>query len=171
MKQSGKRVDKNNGRGIRRLRSKKKGTSSTLLTALNIPAPRIAEALGIEEAPEAEDIDMDKLHDRTIYKQNTLNSTASTLNSSGVFSSDGSHQECAPAWKETVRRLSTRGINVGEILELYTKARDLMPEFDPQRTTTRDVVRSVVIPLSKTPYSVLKMTNFVVCKECSWLFI
>ena len=142
------------------------------MTVLDIPALRIAippdGQVEIEEAPEAEDIDMDELHTRTLEREKTLNST---LNSSGVFMSDGSHQECPPAWKETVRRLSTRGINVGEILELYTKARDLMPEFDPQRTTTRDVVRCVVIPLSKTPYVVLKMTDFVVSKECSWLFI
>ena len=54
-------------------------------------------------------------------------------------------------WATVVADLARRGISVDAALDLYVLARKQMRDFDPKRTTTRDVVRRVVIPNSVKP--------------------
>ncbi|CAK9092943.1 unnamed protein product [Durusdinium trenchii] len=59
-------------------------------------------------------------------------------------------QRLEPSWLEKVRDLSQRGITVKDLLAFYRRlGKDLMPHFDPQVHTTRDVVRCGVIPVTR----------------------
>uniref|UniRef100_A0A7S2J972 Uncharacterized protein n=1 Tax=Zooxanthella nutricula TaxID=1333877 RepID=A0A7S2J972_9DINO len=63
---------------------------------------------------------------------------------------DGSHSD---AWRDTLESLASRSISVGQLLEFAQKlgvAGGTMPHFRPDMSTTKDVVRQAVIPLSRT---------------------
>ncbi|CAJ1453997.1 unnamed protein product, partial [Effrenium voratum] len=52
-------------------------------------------------------------------------------------------------WHEKVEELAGRGISVRQLLDFYSHlGQDVMPHFDPARSTTHDVVRQAIIPLS-----------------------
>jgi hypothetical protein len=46
------------------------------------------------------------------------------------------------------KELAHRAITVGDLLDFYGSLPEVMPQFDPDRATTSDVVRQAVIPLS-----------------------
>eukprot|EP00439_Symbiodinium_sp_Y106_P023423 s5148_g2.t2 len=54
------------------------------------------------------------------------------------------------AWDEKVEELAGRGITVRQLLDFYSLlgSDDVMPGFDPVESTTHDVVRQAIIPLS-----------------------
>lgn len=53
-------------------------------------------------------------------------------------------------WREKVRELAHRSIDVQALLEFWAKlGTEVMPHFDPHRSSVHDVVRQAVIPLSK----------------------
>lgn len=57
--------------------------------------------------------------------------------------------EVLPPWEETVRQLAYRGISTRHLLGLYgILGTHVMPGFDPATSTTADVVRQVLIPLT-----------------------
>jgi len=53
------------------------------------------------------------------------------------------------AWKEKVVELCERGMQLIDLMEFYIQLFTVMPHFDPERSTTRDVVRAAIIPMSK----------------------
>jgi hypothetical protein len=54
-------------------------------------------------------------------------------------------------WQEQVRVISRRGISVNDVLRFYGRlGKDVMPHFDASKSTTNDVVRQAIIPLSRT---------------------
>jgi hypothetical protein len=58
----------------------------------------------------------------------------------------------SPAWKNKVDDLATRGFTLGALLRFYLAhilQGDYMPHFDPAKSTTKDVVRQVIIPASR----------------------
>mmetsp|Transcript_120248 Transcript_120248/g.256643 ORF Transcript_120248/g.256643 Transcript_120248/m.256643 type:complete len:459 (-) Transcript_120248:30-1406(-) len=55
-------------------------------------------------------------------------------------------------WNSTVDELAHRGVQLGQLLDFYDKlGTSVMPHFDARRSTTNDVVRQAVIPLSWKP--------------------
>uniref|UniRef100_A0A7S1WVU9 Uncharacterized protein n=1 Tax=Alexandrium catenella TaxID=2925 RepID=A0A7S1WVU9_ALECA len=57
-------------------------------------------------------------------------------------------------WRATTRALASRSITVGELLDFFEglgKADGPMPHYRPHDSTTNDVVRQAVIPLSHKP--------------------
>jgi hypothetical protein len=54
------------------------------------------------------------------------------------------------AWKRKIQELADRGIQLGQLLEFYDLLGrgSVMPGFHPLRSTTNDVVRQAIIPLS-----------------------
>jgi len=72
------------------------------------------------------------------------------LRSAAASSHRVSHSD---AWRDTLESLATRSISVGQLLEFAQKLRvsgGTMPYFRPGQSTTKDVVRQAVIPLSRT---------------------
>lgn len=58
--------------------------------------------------------------------------------------------EIGEAWAQKVLELATRGFELGSLLDFYVMlGTSIMPGFDPERSTTNDVVRQAVIPLSR----------------------
>lgn len=59
------------------------------------------------------------------------------------------------AWAAKVHELAGRSIEVGELLLFYALLGNggLMPHYDPLRSTTNDVVRQAVVPLSRAAQS------------------
>uniref|UniRef100_A0A7S4STG1 Uncharacterized protein n=1 Tax=Alexandrium monilatum TaxID=311494 RepID=A0A7S4STG1_9DINO len=58
-----------------------------------------------------------------------------------------------PLWQSTVKSLAGRGLSVGELLDFYEqlgRPGGPMPLFDPERSTTNDVVRQAIIPHTRT---------------------
>jgi len=56
---------------------------------------------------------------------------------------------CCDPWKQKVSELANRGISLRSLLDFYeTLGTDVMLHFDPNRSTTHDVVRHAVIPLT-----------------------
>ena len=54
------------------------------------------------------------------------------------------------AWDRKVAELASRRITLGQLLDFHARlGSDLMPHFDPRRSTTNDVVRHAVIPESR----------------------
>mmetsp|Transcript_80524 Transcript_80524/g.260327 ORF Transcript_80524/g.260327 Transcript_80524/m.260327 type:complete len:205 (+) Transcript_80524:402-1016(+) len=54
-------------------------------------------------------------------------------------------------WHAQVEVLANRSIDVGELLDFYSKlgpCGDVMPHYNPLRHTTNDITRSAIIPLS-----------------------
>jgi len=56
-----------------------------------------------------------------------------------------------PLWSDKVEELAGRGVRLGDLLDFTQDllATDLMPHFDPDRSTTNDVVRHAIVPLSR----------------------
>ena len=53
-----------------------------------------------------------------------------------------------PAFFFFLQDLASRSVSVADLLHFWEKIPELMPHFD-ERATTHDVVRQVVIPMSK----------------------
>ena len=51
-------------------------------------------------------------------------------------------------WDKKVEELAMRGITVSQLLDFYVDLEHLMPQFDPEVSTTHDVVRQAIIPAS-----------------------
>ena len=52
-------------------------------------------------------------------------------------------------WMEKVEELAGRGLTIRQLLGFYSElGGSLMPHFDPDRSTTHDVVRQAIIPSS-----------------------
>lgn len=57
------------------------------------------------------------------------------------------------AWKSTVRELAERSISVSALLDFYERlgpGGQIMLHYNPERSTTNDVVRQAIIPLSRS---------------------
>ncbi|CAK9006965.1 unnamed protein product [Durusdinium trenchii] len=52
-------------------------------------------------------------------------------------------------WAAHVKVLANRGFTVSSLLDFWRQLPRVMPSFDPQRSTTTDVVRMAIIPLSR----------------------
>lgn len=54
-------------------------------------------------------------------------------------------------WRSKVRELANRGFKLDKLLDFVEELLkgEIMPSFDPERSTTNDVVRQAVIPLSR----------------------
>ncbi|CAE8613871.1 unnamed protein product, partial [Polarella glacialis] len=83
-------------------------------------------------------------------------------------SSPGGQQSSASSWDKTVQSLSGRSLKVEELLEFFCRlgprrdasgAEAVMPSYDPWLSTTSDVVRGAIIPLSRAGDSGLAYTN------------
>ncbi|CAE8617680.1 unnamed protein product [Polarella glacialis] len=83
-------------------------------------------------------------------------------------SSPGGQQSSASSWDKTVLSLSTRSMEVEELLEFFCRlgprqdasgAEAVMPSYDPWLSTTSDVVRGAIIPLSRAGDSGLAYAN------------
>jgi hypothetical protein len=55
------------------------------------------------------------------------------------------------AWQRKVEELAGRGITIRALLEFWSSlmSSDIMPSFDPKRSTTNDVARQAIIPMSR----------------------
>ena len=67
-------------------------------------------------------------------------------------------------WERTVQQLSKRGITVLDLLDLYAELGrpNVMSHFDARRSTTEDVVREAIIPMSaakRSSYATTKATD------------
>ncbi|CAE8583284.1 unnamed protein product [Polarella glacialis] len=91
-------------------------------------------------------------------KQNSTSNTSTRqiLDSDAI--SPGGQQSSASFWNKTVQSLSGRSLEVEELLEFFGRlglrhdasgAEAVMPSYDPWRSTTNDVVRGAIIPLSR----------------------
>ena len=57
--------------------------------------------------------------------------------------------ERSAVWMEKVEELAGRGLSIRQLLDFYSElGSGLMPHFDPDRSTTHDVVRQAIIPSS-----------------------
>lgn len=56
--------------------------------------------------------------------------------------------ELTETWTQKVEELAQRGITIRQLLDFYASLGTLMPHFDPDRSTTHDVVRQAIIPNS-----------------------
>eukprot|EP00435_Cladocopium_sp_Y103_P011952 s4008_g3.t1 len=54
-------------------------------------------------------------------------------------------------WTDKVHELANRGVTLTSLLNFWRKLEQVMPSFDPQVSTTSDVVRLAIIPLSHDP--------------------
>lgn len=55
----------------------------------------------------------------------------------------------AKIWAAQVKVLANRGFTLSSLLSFWRSLGSVMPSFDPQRSTTNDVVRMAIIPLSR----------------------
>eukprot|EP00929_Paragymnodinium_shiwhaense_P054428 TRINITY_DN27285_c0_g1_i3.p1 TRINITY_DN27285_c0_g1~~TRINITY_DN27285_c0_g1_i3.p1 ORF type:complete len:696 (+),score=55.94 TRINITY_DN27285_c0_g1_i3:55-2142(+) len=56
-----------------------------------------------------------------------------------------------PEWWKKVEELAHRGITIQQLLMFYDSlGKSVMPHYDPRQSTTNDVVRQAIIPLSRT---------------------
>lgn len=53
-------------------------------------------------------------------------------------------------WRRKVKELMRRGISLDSVFDFYKQLFAEMPNFDPRRSTTRDVVRCAIIPWSSS---------------------
>ena len=51
-------------------------------------------------------------------------------------------------WSKKVEELAMRGITISQLLDFYIDLQHPMPQFDPEISTTHDVVRQAIIPAS-----------------------
>ena len=54
--------------------------------------------------------------------------------------------DTSTTWENKVKELAQRGITVRQLLDFYADLEQQMSHFDPDQSTTHDVVRQVVIP-------------------------
>eukprot|EP00439_Symbiodinium_sp_Y106_P050233 s6153_g6.t1 len=58
-------------------------------------------------------------------------------------------RDCGPAWVGKVHELAGRGISLRQLLDFYAElGHSLTGHFDPEKSTTHDVVRQLIIPNS-----------------------
>ncbi|CAE8716853.1 unnamed protein product [Polarella glacialis] len=90
-----------------------------------------------------------------LVQSSMSNTSASQLHDA---SSSGEQQSSASSWNKSVQSLSARSLEVKELLEFFGRlgpsgdssgAEAVMPSYDPWRSTTNDVVRGAIIPLSR----------------------
>ncbi|CAE8652792.1 unnamed protein product [Polarella glacialis] len=88
----------------------------------------------------------------------------------GQQSSPGGQQSSASSWDKTVQSLSSRSLEVEELLEFFgllgprrdaSGAEAVMPSYDPWLSTTSDVVRGAIIPLSQAGNCGLVYANYL----------
>ncbi|CAE8585250.1 unnamed protein product, partial [Polarella glacialis] len=94
-----------------------------------------------------------------IKKQNNMSNTSASQMLDADASSPGEQQSSASSWNKTVQSLSARSLEVEELLEFFGRlgptqqdasgAEAVMPSYDPWHSTTNDVVRGAIIPLSQ----------------------
>ncbi|CAE8649426.1 unnamed protein product, partial [Polarella glacialis] len=91
-------------------------------------------------------------------KQNSMGNTSTSQELDADASSPGGQQSSASSWDKTVQSLSARSLEVEELLEFFCRlgprrdasgAEAVMPSYDPWLSTTSDVVRGAIIPLSR----------------------
>ncbi|CAE8584388.1 unnamed protein product [Polarella glacialis] len=91
-------------------------------------------------------------------KQKNMGNTSTSQILDADDSSPGGQQSSASLWNKTVQSLSARSLGVEELLEFFGRlgprrdvsgAEAVMPFYDPWRSTTSDVVRGAIIPLSQ----------------------
>ena len=82
----------------------------------------------------------------------------------------GSSRESEPEeltqWDQKVEELAHRGITTRQLLDFYVDVELDMPQFDPETSTTHDVVRQVIIPNS---LQLKRCMNFKVIVGCHGL--
>ncbi|CAE8701252.1 unnamed protein product [Polarella glacialis] len=93
-----------------------------------------------------------------LKKQNTMFKTSTSQLLDADASSPGALQSSASPWNRTVQSLSARSLQVEELLEFFGRlgprpdasgTEAVMPSYDPWRSTTNDVVRGAIIPVSR----------------------
>ncbi|CAE8611228.1 unnamed protein product [Polarella glacialis] len=93
-----------------------------------------------------------------LKKQNSMSNTSASQILDADASSPGEQPFISSSWDRTVQSLSARSLEVGELLEFFVRlgpsggasgAEAVMPSYDPWRSTTNDVVRGAIIPLSR----------------------
>ncbi|CAE8650892.1 unnamed protein product, partial [Polarella glacialis] len=93
-----------------------------------------------------------------LKKQNSMGNTSTSQELDADASSPGGQQSGASSWDETVQSLAARSLEVEELLEFFCRlgpsrdasgAEAVMPSYDPWLSTTSDVVRGAIIPLSR----------------------
>ncbi|CAE8658553.1 unnamed protein product [Polarella glacialis] len=91
-------------------------------------------------------------------KQNSKGNTSTSQQLDADASSPCGQQSSASSWDKTVQSLSARSLEVEELLEFFCRlgprrdasgAETVMPSYDPWLSTTSDVVRGAIIPLSR----------------------
>lgn len=65
-----------------------------------------------------------------------------------LLGQEAMHSTASEIWEQKVEDLANRGITVRQLLDFYATLGDLMPHFDPESSTTHDVVRQAIIPSS-----------------------
>ena len=74
-------------------------------------------------------------------------SSTSNLGSAGSAESlESLEPGVSTTWENKVKELAQRGITVRQLLDFYADLEQQMSHFDPDQSTTHDVVRQVVIP-------------------------
>ena len=74
-------------------------------------------------------------------------SSTSNLGSTGSTESlESLEPGVSTTWENKVKELAQRGITVRQLLDFYADLEQQMSHFDPDQSTTHDVVRQVVIP-------------------------
>ena len=66
-------------------------------------------------------------------------------------------------WDKKVEELAHRGITTRQLLDFYVDVELDMPQFDPETSTTHDVVRQVIIPNSLQLKSCMNLKVIVGC--------
>ncbi|CAE8706139.1 unnamed protein product [Polarella glacialis] len=93
-----------------------------------------------------------------LKKQIIRGNTSTSQELDADASSPGGQQSSASSWDKTVQSLSARSLEVEELLEFFcllgprrdaSGAEAVMPSYDPWLSTTSDVVRGAIIPLSR----------------------
>ncbi|CAE8591804.1 unnamed protein product [Polarella glacialis] len=93
-----------------------------------------------------------------LKKQNGMGNTSTSQILDADASSPGGQQSSASSWDKTVQSLSASSLEVEELLEFFCRlgprrdasgAEAVMPSYDPWLSTTSDVVRGAIIPLSR----------------------
>eukprot|EP00913_Durusdinium_trenchii_P028675 g26891.t1 len=64
------------------------------------------------------------------------------------------------AWSAKVAELAGRGVRLGDLLDFYQQLLEgAMPSFDPRYSTTNDVAREAVIPMSRDGFALASIWN------------
>ncbi|CAE8587928.1 unnamed protein product [Polarella glacialis] len=93
-----------------------------------------------------------------LKKQNNLSNSSTSQILDADASKPSGQQSSASSWNQTVQSLSARSLQVEELLEFFGRlgprqdasgAVAVMPSYDPWRSTTNDVVRGAIVPLSR----------------------